>query len=80
MRWVPCAWVIAAMAAGLMPAVHAEDAKPQPPKPAAVPEADEELLEFLGSVDEGDEEWIDYLAQADIAKVAKDPKKEGEKK
>jgi hypothetical protein len=48
------------------------------------PEADAELLEFLGSVDSGadsqanadDGAWIDYLSQTDIAKVAKaaDPK------
>jgi hypothetical protein len=42
------------------------------PKPAA-PAADEDLLEFLGSVDAdtGDQDWIDYLSQTDIAKVAK---------
>ena len=45
----------------------------------ADPEADAELLEFLGSVDSGadsqaaadDGSWIDYLAQTDIGKVAK---------
>ena len=43
------------------------------------PEADAELLEFLGSVDSGadspatanDGSWIDYLSQTDISKVAK---------
>jgi hypothetical protein len=53
------------------------------PKPAD-PEADAELLEFLGSVDSGadsqatadDGSWIDYLSQTDIGKVTKttDPK------
>ena len=34
--------------------------------------ADDELLEFLGSVDTdtGDQDWIDYLAQTDVSKVA----------
>jgi hypothetical protein len=48
---------------------------------------DDELLEFLGSVDseEGDEAWLDYLSQADIAKAARKPKAaatdpEGDKK
>jgi hypothetical protein len=51
----------------------ADAAKTAPP----VTEADEELLEFLGSVDADseDEEWLDYLAQTDIAKVAKDKKR-----
>ena len=47
------------------------------------PDADAELLEFLGSVDSGaesgadsqatanDGSWIDYLSQTDISKVAK---------
>ena len=40
-------------------------------KPAA-PGADDELLEFLGSVgEESDGEWIDYLAKTDISKAAK---------
>ena len=40
-------------------------------KPAA-PSADDELLEFLGSVDEEtDREWIDYLSKTDISKAAK---------
>jgi hypothetical protein len=42
------------------------------PKPAAH-EADDELLEFLGSVgEESDGEWIDYLSKTDIPKAAKD--------
>jgi hypothetical protein len=66
-----------ALAAGLLCSAHAEDPKPAPP-PAS--EVDDELLEFLGSVDQGDEDWMDYLAQTDPATVAKSPKKEGEKK
>lgn len=39
---------------------------------AAAPSADDELLEFLGSVgEEADGEWIDYLSKTDIAKAAK---------
>lgn len=41
-------------------------------KPVATAGADDELLEFLGSVgEEADGEWIDYLAKTDIAKAAK---------
>lgn len=47
-------------------------------KGGAEPVADEELLEFLGSVDPAsdasppdDGAWIDYLSQTDIGKVAK---------
>jgi hypothetical protein len=58
---------------------------PTAAKPAPAPEADDELLEFLGSVDEGDVDWIDYLSQTDIGKVATGPgqkpaQKEDEKK
>lgn len=38
----------------------------------AAEEADEDLLEFLGSVGEEDDDWSDYLGQTDIAKVVKD--------
>ncbi len=33
---------------------------------------DEDLLEFLGTIDaeDDDEDWIDYLTQTDIEKVA----------
>jgi hypothetical protein len=42
-----------------------------PSKPVAH-EADDEFLEFLGSVgEESDGEWIDYLSKTDIAKAAK---------
>lgn len=47
-------------------------------KPAADPVLDDELLEFLGSVDPSsdtlqpdDGAWIEYLSQTDINKVAK---------
>jgi hypothetical protein len=83
------AWLMpAAQAAEPQPPAKAAEsatpAKTPPPKPAdaakAAPpmtEADEELLEFLGSVDaeSEDEDWLDYLAQTDVAKVAKDKKK-----
>ena len=40
-------------------------------KPTAT-SADDELLEFLGSVgEESDGEWIDYLSKTDISKAAK---------
>ena len=40
-------------------------------KPATA-SADEELLEFLGSVGEdADGEWIDYLSKTDISKVSR---------
>jgi hypothetical protein len=40
-------------------------------KPAA-PGADDELLEFLGSVgEESDGEWIDYLSKTDLSRAAK---------
>jgi len=77
-----------------MPATHAADPKPttQAPPPAKKPAAttpavaDDEFLEFLGSVDaEGaDEDWLDYLSRTDIEKVAaqapkKPPETEGKK-
>jgi hypothetical protein len=41
-----------------------------------VPGADDELLEFLGSVgEESDGEWIDYLSKTDISKVAREKAK-----
>ena len=73
-------WTIAAL--GLLPlATGAAEppAKPGPTKPASAPAKpaadaapDEDLLEFLGTIDSEDEEddWIDYLAQTDIEKVA----------
>ena len=100
MSFAPPALVVCLLAA-VVPAAQAEEAKApattpapkaapataapaKPVRPAAAP--DDELLEFLGSVDseEGDEAWLDYLSQADIAKAARkktaasDP--EGDKK
>ena len=44
--------------------------------PTAVPVADADLLEFLGTVDEEeDEQWIDYLRRTDVAVAAKPPVK-----
>jgi hypothetical protein len=59
-------------AKGPPPAAANKPAATPPAKPAA-PEADDELLEFLGSVDSetGDEDWLDYLSRTDIAKAAK---------
>ncbi len=73
--WLVCLFV------GLIPAGQADDAKTPPKavapkappaKVAAVPEADDELLEFLGGVDSetGDQDWLDYLSRTDIGKVA----------
>lgn len=69
-------WLLVAFA----PVVHADDTKSPVKKPAAsatptapkaaAPAADDELLEFLGSVGEdADGEWIDYLSKTDISKV-----------
>ena len=69
-------WLLVALA----PLVHADDTKSPAKKPAAsatpaaskpaAPAADDELLEFLGSVgEEADGEWIDYLSKTDISKV-----------
>jgi hypothetical protein len=79
---------VLALVVGLVPAAQAADppAKAEAKKPAhtetakpaaPAPEVDDELLEFLGSVDADseDEDWLDYLSQTDIAKVAKDKKK-----
>ena len=75
-------WLLAALA----PAAHADEAKspakkPAPaaatpvtkPAPAPATGADDEFLEFLGSVDTdgGDADWIEYLARTDVSKVAK---------
>jgi len=83
LRLARCAFLLAVFV-GFAPMVHAADPKPttEPSpakKPAATtpPAADDEFLEFLGSVDaEGaDEDWLDYLSRTDIEKVAKAPKK-----
>jgi hypothetical protein len=74
-------WTFAAL--GLLPlATQAADPPPkpaapaksaaEPAKPAAEEVIDEDLLEFLGTIDSEDEaeDWIDYLSQTDIEKVA----------
>ena len=61
------AW-LACLLAGLFPAVQADDAK-SPAKPAAVPEVDDELLEFLGSVDSDDDDWLEFLSRTDVGKA-----------
>jgi hypothetical protein len=76
------AWLLVMCA----PIVHADEtnnpaSKPAPsaastPKPAtakpAPASADDELLEFLGSVGEdADGDWIDYLSKTDISKVSR---------
>ena len=72
------------------PAVHADDAKKAEQKPAAsaasttpppaktpAPSADDEFLEFLGSVgEESDGEWIEFLSKTEIAKTTKAKDKE----
>lgn len=74
------AWLLA----GFAPTLHAEEPTSPPPKSAvakaapAAPSAvaDDEFLEFLGSVDDSDREWMEYLAQTDIGTVAKAKKTE----
>jgi hypothetical protein len=80
--------LVACLLAGALPAAQGDEVKapaPQKPAPAAAtapkPAAakapatapDDDLLEFLGSVDSegGDEAWLEYLSQADIGKVAR---------
>lgn len=65
-------WVLTALALGTAGASAEETAKPAPKAQVAADTApDEELLEFLGSLDAEDEEWSEYLAETDIAQVAK---------
>ena len=66
--------VVTAMLAAGSGVGHAGD----PPKPNTDPPADEELLEFLGSVDPStdsaqpdDGSWLAYLSQTNIGKAAK---------
>jgi hypothetical protein len=66
---------LAVAAFGLLPlAVPAAEppAKSPPPAKTAAEDTslDEDLLEFLGTIDSEDEDWIDYLTQTDIDKVA----------
>jgi hypothetical protein len=73
---VPAAQADAAKTSASAPAetapVAASAGKPAPAQPAATA-PDDELLEFLGSVDSegGDEAWLEYLSQADIGRVAR---------
>jgi hypothetical protein len=71
-------WLLVAFA----PFVQADETSSAAKKPAAsapsaaskptATSADDELLEFLGSVDEeSDGEWIDYLSKTEIPKAAK---------
>ena len=64
---------LAVAALGLLPlAAPAADPPKSPPAKTAPedPALDEDLLEFLGTIDSEDEDWIDYLTQTDIDKVA----------
>ncbi len=61
-------------------------AAPPPDAPKKAAEPDEELLEFLGTVDSAadattqpdDGSWIEYLSQTDIDKAAKKAKAPGQ--
>jgi hypothetical protein len=46
--------------------------------PPAEEQVDEELLEFLGSIDTDDEDWIEFLSQTDVKQVAKAEKPSSE--
>ena len=72
-RRVCLVWLLA----GLAPALHADEARNAAAKAAPAPAAEDEFLEFLGSVDtdDADEDWMEYLARTDIVKVAKAKKK-----
>jgi hypothetical protein len=64
--------VVASLALGAGVAQEQKAQRPAtekaPPPPAATePAPEEELLEFLGSVDEEDGDWIDYLTATDLA-------------
>lgn len=65
------ACVLGALA--LMPqAVPADEASvAKVAKGAPQPQADAELLEYLGGVDAEGQDWMEYLGQTDIAQVAK---------
>jgi hypothetical protein len=53
------------------PAAEPPAKSPPPAKTASEDTSlDEDLLEFLGTIDSEDEDWIDYLTQTDIDKVA----------
>lgn len=79
-RLLACVGVAAGVAvalAGMSPATALEaPGKPAaaspPAKPGPTEAADEELLEFLGSLDdaEGDSAWYEWLTRNDPARVA----------
>ncbi len=67
------AWVLGAFALLPQAAALAEDANPtKVAERAPEPAAEDELLEYLGSVDDAEgQEWMEYLSQTDIARVVK---------
>ena len=76
--------LVTSLALGGSPIAQADDPQKAPvkntapaPSDAEAP-LDEELLEFLGSIDTGDEDWVDYLTETDIATVAKPTSARGE--
>ena len=60
-------WLLAALALGCTSA-RAQDVIAEK-APEAAP--DEELLEFLGSLDSEDEDFIEYLSETDIAQAGR---------
>lgn len=76
--------LVTSLALGGNPAAPADEPQkvpvktPAPAQSSADAPLDEELLEFLGSVDTGDEDWVDYLTETDIATVAKPSSARGE--
>ena len=66
--YVAC--LLAALA--IAPAGRADDTDAtKGAKSAPEPPLDDELLEYLGSVDAEGKDWMDYLAHTDIAQVVK---------
>jgi hypothetical protein len=64
------AWICLGLLLGLAAPLLLRAAEP-PPK--TVEPADEDLIEFLGSVDSDDEGWKQYLARKDPQTPAKEP-------
>jgi hypothetical protein len=69
---------LGAVALALALALKAGALLADPPRKAADPAVDEDLLEFLGTVDsttdsngQPDDSWLKYLAKADADKAAK---------
>jgi hypothetical protein len=72
--------VAVVLLAGLGAMASAEEAKPPPqktaaakPAPAPATAADDEFLEFLGSVDSdgADGDWLEFLGQTEVGKGSK---------